>query len=168
MLVAHDWGSLAVGKGLISEDEDKAIFEGKLNLKDPEAQRVHSWLGFDLENGSPKQEWSYGFTLHKDGFESFEDHDKYGDGRWLKPKDDGSPGATVHEVSPVVVGAGEGTGTMAVKENGYHLHFEPGAYQSNQPWVVTQTSWDNDSSTDPIPQKFSDQVDAVPPSPSSD
>lgn len=113
ILVAHDWGTVPVGKGRVYEDGEKAVLDGRLNLDDANAKTVHSWLLFDLNHGEPIQEWSYGFTLHKDGFR-FGDYE--GENvRFLTPRGDGSPGAKVHEASLVIVGAGEGTGTQSVK-----------------------------------------------------
>ena len=34
ILLGHDWNMLPVGKGVISEEGEQAILEGKLNLKD--------------------------------------------------------------------------------------------------------------------------------------
>lgn len=127
VLVAHDWGMVPVGKGRVFDDGVKGVFEGRLNLKDANARTVHEWLKFDLEHDEPLQEWSYGFTLkpggHREG-----DHDGQ-EVRFLQPVD-GGPGADVHEVSLVIVGAGEGTNTQSVKsrslrfvEDDDHLRF---------------------------------------------
>jgi hypothetical protein len=116
VLVGHDWGMVPVGKGTIFEEEGRAILEAKLNLKDANAKSVYEWLKFDFENGEPKQEFSYGFQLENGGFK---DGDFKGEEvRFLQPKSDGSPGARIHEASLVLVGAGEGTGTDAIKSNG--------------------------------------------------
>lgn len=116
--LSHDWGPVMLGKGQIFEEGDKAKFEGKLNLStdDPEARAVHSRLKFDLDNPPALIEWSYGYQLKDGAKEEFKDHPEHGDGFWLKPVEDG-PGAKVFEVSPVLVGAGEGTGTTAVKSS---------------------------------------------------
>ncbi len=113
ILVGHDWQMVPIGKGTITEDGDKAVLDARLNLKDANAKSAYEWLKFDFENGKPKQEFSYGFRLHKDGFK---DGDFEGsEVRFLQPLKDGSPGAQIHEASLVLVGAGEGTGTQAIK-----------------------------------------------------
>lgn len=113
ILIGHDWQNLPVGKGTITEEKDLAVIDAKLNLEDPEAKAAYEWLKFDFENGEPAQEFSYGFHLFGEGWKpgEFEGDDV----RFLQPRDDGKPGAKVHEVSLVLVGAGEGTGTQAIK-----------------------------------------------------
>jgi hypothetical protein len=113
VLIGHDWQRLPIGKGTISEDGDRAVLEARLNLNDANAKSAYEWLKFDFENGKPKQEFSYGFALEKGGFKSGEFEGE--EVRFLQPKADGSPGATIHEASLVLVGAGEGTGTQAIK-----------------------------------------------------
>ncbi len=116
MLPTHNWQHRPLGKGPIKEVGDKAIAEMKVNLDDPEAKNWHSWLKFDMKNGKPLQEYSYGFTI-VDGGSSPGGQDASGAKalRTLRKTPAGDPGCLVHEVSPVVVGAGEGTGTLSVK-----------------------------------------------------
>ena len=116
ILLAHDWGPVMLGKGLISETDTEARFAGKFNMSadDPEARAVFSRLKFDQDNPPKQIEWSYGFSVIDGATEKFTDHADFGDGTFLKPVDDG-PGVKVAEVSPVVIGAGEGTGTVSVK-----------------------------------------------------
>lgn len=115
IVLAHDWGPVMLGKGVITDQGDtgQAVFDGRFNMDDPMAAAVHSRLKFDMDNPPPIIEWSYGYRVNPGGEEK---------GDWngepvnfLKPLDDGSPGGKVFEVSPVMVGAGEGTGTLAVK-----------------------------------------------------
>ena len=122
IVLSHQWGPVMLGKGKISEQGAKAVLDGKMNLDeaDAEARAVHSRLKFDLDNPPPLIEWSYGFELKTGGREQFIDDEKFGDGYWLQPVD-GKPGAKVFEASPVLVGAGEGTGTTAVKSAGQTL-----------------------------------------------
>jgi hypothetical protein len=61
-------------------------------------------LKFDLENGEPKQEWSYGFDI----VESEKGEQEGRDVQFLKQ-------IKIHEFSPVILGAGMGTGTMSMK-----------------------------------------------------
>lgn len=122
VLVGHDWGMIPVGKGRIFEDGDKAIIEAQLNLKDDKARDVYEWLKFDIANGEPAQEFSYGFSLKDDGWKpgDFEGQRV----RFLQPTKDGEPGAKIHEASLVLVGAGEGTGTQNVKGTKFSDHVE--------------------------------------------
>ncbi len=112
---SHDWGQIMLGKGTIREDGDRAIFEGKINT-DPDhvdARALYSMLKFDMDNPPAQIEWSYGFDILDGGAErgTF----KGDQVRFLKPTATGEPGLKVFEVSPVLVGAGENTGTLAVK-----------------------------------------------------
>lgn len=116
MVGSHNWSDLMLGKGTVSDEEGKeAVFQGQMNLADPDAAKLHTKLRFDVESPPPLIEWSYGFTILDGGSKTGER-----DGRTvrvLQPKEDGSPGVKVHEVSPVIVGAGEGTRTVTVKED---------------------------------------------------
>lgn len=119
IVLAHEWGPVMLGKGSITEVDDKARFSGSFNMSkdDPEARAVFSRLKFDQDPsfGDPRIEWSYGYQTLEGGAEVFSDHPEFGDGTFLQPLKDGSPGVDVAEVSPVMIGAGEGTGTVAVK-----------------------------------------------------
>ena len=119
MLPAHDWGHVPIGKGKIHEVGDRAIAELQMNLDIPAAKDWHSALMFDKAHGRPLQEYSYGFSIlpggSSQGGKDASGKDAY---RTLRPCPDGTPGCKAHEVSPVVVGAGQGTGTMVVKSAG--------------------------------------------------
>lgn len=117
---SHDWGSVMLGKGVITdEDGEKARFTGTLNTHpdDLEARQLHSRLRFDLDeaHGPPIIEWSYGFEISEGGSRPLDPAENDGARRELIPNEDGTPGGLVAEVSPVVLGAGEGTGTTAIK-----------------------------------------------------
>lgn len=110
----HDWSQIMLGKGVVSdEDGKKAVFAGVLNLDDPNGEQLHAKLRFDLEVPPPLIEWSYGFQVLDGGAKAGQFDGR--DVQFLQPLPDGSPGAKVYEVSPVLVGAGEGTGTTSVK-----------------------------------------------------
>lgn len=101
---AHNWGSVPLGKGTIREIGEEAIADLRFNLESQTAAEWFSALKFDLENGTKLQEWSYGFTVKESEWGDHEGERV----RFLKRMD-------VHEVSPVLVGAGENTRTLAVK-----------------------------------------------------
>ncbi len=120
---AHDWGTVMLGKGLITdEDGEKARFIGKLNTDpdDLDARQLLSRLRFDMDkdNGPPIIEWSYGYEVLDGGDTRLDPKENDGARRELHARPDGTAGARVPEVSPVVVGAGEGTGTTMIKTGG--------------------------------------------------
>ncbi len=116
IVTAHDWHDIMLGKGLIEEEGDKAVFKGQFNMSedDPQARQLFSRLVFDMENPPPKIEWSYSLFIKEGGRVAFTDDEKFGDGFWLGPVD-GESGVVVDEVSPVLLGAGVDTGTVGVK-----------------------------------------------------
>ena len=114
IVTSHNWNDIMLGKGKLEEDGDKAVFEGKFNLDDPDAAKLHSKLKFDMDNPPAQIEWSYNLRLKKGARIPFTDDEKFGDGQWLGPVD-GDAGVKVNEVSPVLIGAGEATGTVSVK-----------------------------------------------------
>ncbi len=105
ILPAHNRGSGSLGKAKIFEKGNLAIAKGKFNLKIQAAREMHETLKFDLANGDPVQEWSYGFQI-KESEEETRDGETV---RILKSLD-------VFEVSPVLRGAGMGTGTISAKD----------------------------------------------------
>lgn len=112
---SHDWSVAPMGKARIYEDGDKAIAEGKFNLDICDAKDWFSAMQFDLENGEPLMEWSYGFTTLPGGGTMGQMEGK--SVRFLGPID-GQPGCKIFEVSPVLVGAGEKTRTLMAKALG--------------------------------------------------
>lgn len=101
ILPAHVRVAQPLGKALVYEQGDAALAELHFNLDTQDGREWHSALKFDLEKGRPAQEYSY-------GFEVIEEERRRDGVRVLKQLD-------VHEVSPVVRGAGEGTGTISLK-----------------------------------------------------
>lgn len=96
----HAWQQLPVGKGIIGEEGDKAIFDGAFFL-DTEAGRQHF---LTVKNLAELQEWSYGFRVLEAEEGEFEGRQV----RFLKK-------LQVFEVSPVMQGAGVDTMTVAIK-----------------------------------------------------
>jgi HK97 family phage prohead protease len=95
------WGGvLPVGKGTIRQTDDEGIFDGAFFMDTTQGRdtfEVVKQLG-------PKGEWSYGFDVVEESFGKFDDRDV----RFLKRLD-------VHEVSPVLIGSGVNTRTLATK-----------------------------------------------------
>lgn len=106
ILAAHNWNHIPLGKAKIYEDGDQALAELHLNLDTQAGKDWYEALKFDLEHAPdhPVQEWSYGFYI-KDAEQETRDGERV---RVLKRLE-------VFEVSPVVRGAGQGTGTIAMK-----------------------------------------------------
>jgi hypothetical protein len=101
----HDsvYGAIPVGKGVIAIEGNKAIFRGRLFLATARGRETFDVL---KEMGSD-QEWSFGFRVLGSEVPSEEWRGKGAD-RILTKLD-------AFEVSPVLIGAGKGTQTMAVK-----------------------------------------------------
>lgn len=98
-------GALPAGKGKIRVEGDEAILDGQLFLN-----TTHGRDHFEtLKEMGPLMEWSYGFDILESG-DGEHDDSKVRFLRKLK----------VHEVSPVLLGAGVDTRTLSVKE---HLTF---------------------------------------------
>lgn len=107
LLPAHDRMSVPLGKGIIKEEGNTVVADFAFNLSIQKAADWYNALRFDLDNGVPIQEWSYGFvpTVYELGNKDGQDV------RFLKAVE-------VFEISPVLRGAGEGTRTLALKEEG--------------------------------------------------
>ena len=101
---AHNWKEMPFGKARVYEDGSEAIAELKLNLDTNAGRDWHAALKFDLETGSPVQQWSYSYDVL-----DFANESRGGQKvRNLKK-------LSVLEVSPVIVGAGKGTRTLEMK-----------------------------------------------------
>lgn len=105
MIPAHDWSHVPLGKATIHEVGEEVIAKFQLNLDIEAAREWHSALLFDLKEGDAIQEWSYGFTII-DSEQRTEGTDTRV--RVLKS-------LKVHEISPVIVGAGDNTRTLSIK-----------------------------------------------------
>ena len=95
-------GALPVGKGFIKEVGDEAILDSQLFLNTA-AGREHFET---IKEMGPLMEWSYGYDVVEADTGEFEGQKV----RYLKK-------LKVHEVSPVLLGAGVGTRTLAVKSD---------------------------------------------------
>ena len=104
VLAGHSWDGVPLGKGRVFEKGDEAFAEFKLNLDTQAGREWHSALKFDIANGKALQEWSYGFRVE-------ESAEEIRDGKAIRVLQK----LEVHEVSPVVKGAGVDTGTVSVK-----------------------------------------------------
>lgn len=105
ILPTHNSQSVPLGKGRIEERGDQAVVVGKMNLDTQPGREWHSHLKFDMENPPARQEWSFGFMIEDSASETRDGQEI----RLLKSLD-------VFEASPVLLGAGVNTRTLAVKQ----------------------------------------------------
>lgn len=127
MAWGHQWLSW-VGKGTVYEDGDDALFAGEFFMDTQAGDEAFKTVRAMGELG----QWSYGYAVHPGGQRPPDAGVKAR--RILQPLPDGTPGAKMLEVSPVLHGAGVATGTVAIK----------GAWVPGTPL--------------PTDQKFSDQL----------
>ena len=99
-------GALPVGKGIIRAGEKDAVLEGQFFMATTPGRDTFAAVKALGELG----QWSYGYDVTE---HAFGEHD----GKQVRFLD----GLKVHEVSPVLVGAGVGTRTLAAK--GQNLTF---------------------------------------------
>jgi len=96
----HRWQDLPSGRGVIHADDEKAWIDGKFFLDTDAGAETYK----TVKNLGDLQEFSFGFDVDLSEEGVFEGIPV----RFLKA-------LTVHEVSPVFLGAGIGTGTVAIK-----------------------------------------------------
>jgi hypothetical protein len=104
MIPAHNRQAMPFGKAWLFEQDGWALADFTLNLATQTGKEWHETLKFDLATGLPVQEWSYGFQTLDYAFEQREGMQV----RVLKKLD-------CDEISPVLRGAGVGTGTLSIK-----------------------------------------------------
>jgi hypothetical protein len=102
---AHNWEHVPIGKGQIFESGNEVLFDFQMNMKVGLARAWYEAMKFDMENPPAKQEWSYGYSAKRKPGEH-EGEDAY----FLDA-------IKVHEVSPVLLGAGVNTRTLAMKQD---------------------------------------------------
>jgi HK97 family phage prohead protease len=95
----HEWGD-PVGKGLIRLAGDEVRLEGRFFLETARGREAYA----TVKAMGTLQEWSWGFRATSAHYEQR-------DGRRVRV----ITGTELYEVSPVLVGAGRGTGTVALK-----------------------------------------------------
>lgn len=111
-------GALPVGKGVIGEADGLGILDGSFFMGTDQGRNAYH----TVKAMADLQEWSYGYSVLAGGPEMFEGKSV----RALRKLD-------VFEVSPVLLGAGVGTSTLAIKSGG------PGPgmpYAEHLAWVM--------------------------------
>jgi HK97 family phage prohead protease len=100
----HNWSAPAIGDGTIDFDNEKAWVDGEFYLDT--AVGMDTYKAVKRLSQKELQEWSYGFAIKERSFGEFGDPPQQV--QFLRRLD-------VFEVSPVMIGAGIGTGTDAIK-----------------------------------------------------
>lgn len=96
----HNWGALAVGKGVIGADDTHAWVDGRFFLETDHGKQHY----LTVKGLGDLQEWSYGYTVGQASYGEQEGRSV----RFLEK-------LNVFEASPVMLGAGIGTGTDSIK-----------------------------------------------------
>ena len=96
----HNWGALPVGKGVIHADDERAWVEGQFFLDTSHGKDTY----LTVKALGELQEWSYGYDVTDAAPGEFDGKDV----QFLR-------GLVVHEVSPVLIGAGIDTRTDRIK-----------------------------------------------------
>ena len=137
-------GELPVGTAKIREEGDQVILDGQFFMDTPEGKSAFTTVKNLHQAGLG--EWSYGYTPKDYNFGEWTDGSTV---RFLKQ-------LGVHEVSPVLQGAGIGTRTLAAKAAGNELAKDRG----HTDWrsairphhsPLSHKAWDEDSTTGAIP-----------------
>lgn len=100
----HNHGSIPLGKARMEDRGSHAVAIGRFNLDIEPGREWHNALKFDLDNPPSVQEWSFAYRVLDSEME-VRDGEQV---RVLKKMD-------IMEVSPVLRGAGVGTGTLMAK-----------------------------------------------------
>ena len=104
ILPAHDGSNVPLGKSTVYQTETDIRADLVFNMDIEDGRKWASALKFDLENGEPKNEWSYGFRI-------LESSEETRDGERVNILEK----LDIFEVSPVVRGAGNNTRTVDIK-----------------------------------------------------
>lgn len=112
----HRWMDLPVGRGVIHQDDEKAWVDGKFFLDTKAGRETYR----TVKNLGELQEWSYGYDIEDATYGVFEGQDV----QFLRSLE-------VYEVSPVMLGAGIGTGTTDIKDRDRRGEDEAGSGKSS-------------------------------------
>lgn len=96
----HNWGAPAIGTGTIDADDTSAWVDGQFNLNMTAGKETYE----SVKASGELQQWSYGFDIDEWSVGKFEGEEVL----FLKA-------LTVHEVSPVMLGAQPLTSTDRIK-----------------------------------------------------
>ncbi len=136
MTWSHNW-AMPVGRGVILLEQDRALFSGHFFMDTQAGQEAYK----TVKAMSDLQNWSWGFNVLDAAYETR-------DGvpvRVIKK-------AQVWEVSPVLVGAGEDTATLAIKTG------SPGESKAVIPFKATEKAPEGEAWNAPTLADFSDKT----------
>lgn len=120
-------GALPVGKGSIRQTAKEAIFEGEFFLETTGGRDTF----MTVQKLGPLGQWSYGYDALEESFGEF-------DGQRVRFLNK----IKVHEVSPVLIGAGVNTRTLSAKSGTPSLPSRRGRALDPHDAEVTSRSWD--------------------------
>lgn len=96
----HNWGAPAIGTGTIGADGERAWIDGQFNLNMETGRETYE----SVKALGSQQQWSYGYQV-----------DEWSEGEFEKERVTFLRKLTVHEVSPVMLGAQPLTSTDRIK-----------------------------------------------------
>lgn len=103
---AHNWGDYIIGDGVLGSDASKAWSDAEFYLDT--SRGLDTYRSVKRASAKQLQEWSYGFDVVGSSSDKADLEPFPGALRVLKE-------LKVHEISPVMLGAGIGTGTDFIK-----------------------------------------------------
>jgi HK97 family phage prohead protease len=124
----HRWENLPVGRGEIHQDDEKAWVEGRFFLDTEAGLETYK----TVKNLGDLQEWSYGF----EALDSAEDKIDGKKVRVLKK-------LKTFEVSPVFIGVGNNTQTLAIKGEDDFSKGEDDSSLDMEPEIEVESEADN-------------------------
>ena len=133
---SHDW-SAPVGKGTILVETDRALFSGRFFTETQAGQEAYK----TVKAMGRLQQYSWGFSVLDSVFETRDGQPV----RVIKK-------AQVYEVSPVLVGAGENTRTLAIKAH------ELAAVKAAVPYKATAKAPEDEAWSAPALKDFTDKT----------
>jgi hypothetical protein len=112
LLVGHVWAEIPRGKAKVRSAPDGAYADFVL-ADTPRGREMAEWLRFDMADGQPNSEWSYGFSILEGG--SSRETINGTSVRVLHALPSGDAGARLHEISYVLRGSGVSTALVSMK-----------------------------------------------------
>jgi len=130
MVFAHKWDQ-PIGKGVIEEKEDSAVFKGSFFMDTEAGKEAYNLV----KSMGDLQQWSFGFRVNDSEVGKLQKDDSETQARFLKD-------LTVYEVSPVLVGANQETYTLAIK-TGEDTVYEAKGEVTEEKVALDQDVFDN-------------------------
>lgn len=128
----HRWQDLPVGRGVVHQDEEKAWVDGRFFLQTQAGKETYE----TVKALGDLQEWSYGFDVEDANQGVFDGKDVI----FLRK-------LRVYEVSPVMLGAGIGTGTTEIKKRSARVKRAIAPHST----ATTDAAWDGPGNVARLP-----------------